>query len=163
MTEDTIARLLRMQERGEEETPPALPVGPMLRAVAGKKAGAEESAAGEVRSAAEEAAAVSALSVPESVAEDGPAAQTTAADDAVLTRRLYESLARAERSVRRVFAAAGNVPAPAASGTDSVEAAFELLRRAAPAVSFHQEGLDARTVDEWFSRDARRYDSTELR
>ncbi len=179
MTKDTIAWLLRIQENGEDEETPELPeirdVGP----VAGREPEPRPETASDGAARPAEADTASA-DVPGRRTEDGrehaaqggafteelPAGETftgTEERDALLTRRLYRSLVRAERSVKLAFSpAAGAAGRPAAVSTGQEESTPTAWMNAGPAVSFHLNGLDARTMDEWFGRDARRYDATDL-
>ncbi len=179
MTEDSIAWLLRIQESEEEEETPELPelrdVLPMAgRAPAGQKESAAQPAARPEEADAAPAAGDSGRrtevgterAAREEAFTEGPSAARTFSGagerDALLARRLYRSLVQAERSVKLAFlpAAAGVRSTAAAVGAE--ESVPTMWTAAGPTVSFHLNGLDARTMDEWFSRDARRYDTTDL-
>ena len=191
MTEDSITWLLRIQESEEEEAEvPELPgrrdIGPAAgRETATRTETAAQTAAQaadpEVSPARERADRAADAGVPErETTPAGSAAEAAGtADaslrDALLVQRLYRSLVQAEQSVRLAFSPAGGSGGmqPAASiGTEgsagsvwsagSMWSAAPVRTAAGPAVSFHLDGLDARTMDEWFSRDARRYDATGL-
>ena len=164
MTEDQIACLLQMQE-SEAEEEAELPELVRLPKAMARSSDAMAAETGRAASPGEREQ----IPVPAAgmlpMEEASEWADGTEQQNQVLIRRLYQSLVQAQTSLRAIFTPSvpGETAGAAASALAGHMAAGVSYESAGPSVSFHLDHLDARTMDEWFCRDTRRYDGTDLK